>query len=216
MSDRDQLVKSFWEHRAKLDEAGAARWHPSHLPLDVDLLGRLCQPGQRVLDLGCGRCDLANWLVLERGAIVHAVDAQPEFLAHAVRHPDLTVEIGDVRTYQLRGPFDGVLLFGVITSVIDPAVRSQLYARVADGLAPDGFFLVKSQFGIEGDVEVDTTSETLGHRYYAIYPDLDSEVARLAAHFHVDVLDVYPRELSPHANTRFRHLLCRSTRRKGL
>lgn len=202
----DDKVRSFWRERAVSDAPNAARFHDEHTGFDQELLRSLFGKGSRILDLGAGTCDIANWLVTDLGAEVRAVEREAEFLSLAISHPALTTECADVRTYTPQGTFDGVLLFGVIGYLPDPEVRQTLYARIARVLSPNGLLLIKNQFGTESPVEVDTYSPALGSRYYTLYPKLDEETALLAPRFNVDALNIYPPELSPHSNTKFFHI----------
>lgn len=70
----------------------------------LDLLAP--QPGERILDLGCGDGALTEKLVAA-GADVLGVDASPDMIAAAVDR-GLTAEVADAHTLQLSGPFDAV------------------------------------------------------------------------------------------------------------
>src|SRR5688572_30299404 len=66
------------------------------------------QPGERVIDLGCGTGHLTGQIA-ERGAGVIGIDASAEMIVKARRaHPAVRFEIGDGRTFELGAGFDAV------------------------------------------------------------------------------------------------------------
>jgi trans-aconitate methyltransferase len=92
-------------------------WNPSHYDragafvpkLGADLIELLApQPGERVLDLGCGTGDLTAKLA-ECGARVTGVDASTEMVNEARRkHPSLDFNLGDGQELRFEQEFDGV------------------------------------------------------------------------------------------------------------
>ena len=92
-------------------------WNPSHYDragafvpkLAADLIELLApQPGERVLDLGCGTGDLTAQLA-ERGARVIGLDASTEMVNEARRkHPTLDFVVGDGQELRFEQELDGV------------------------------------------------------------------------------------------------------------
>src|SRR5262245_15350099 len=81
--------------------------------LGASILERLApQPGERILDLGCGDGTLTVKLV-ERGAEVIGVDASPEMLA-AARDRGLDARLMDVRQLTFDAEFDAVFSNAVL------------------------------------------------------------------------------------------------------
>lgn len=204
-------IAEFWRRRGEMDHASAARFHNTHTRFDQALLKSHCASGSKVLDLGAGTLAIANWLVSDLKAVVHAVDNQSNFFKAALDDPRLTLEVADVRDYVPAARYDAVLLFGVIQHLIVADERASLYQRCAKALELGGVFIVKSQFGLRGAVEVNGYSDDLGMDFYSLYPALNDEVAMLESAFPiVSVEDIFPPDLSPHENTKFRHILCRN------
>ncbi len=208
----DEIIAQFWHERARRGGQNAARFHSSHTQYDCGFLEHFCYAGSRVLDLGCGTLTLGNWLVAERGARVHGVDGQQDFLDHAIRHPDLTTECADLRTYRPNSMFDVVLMFGVIHYIICIKERSVLYENLRNYIVENGYLIIKSQFGILEAVEVNKYLDEISGQYYSLYPYLNQEVDLLSKLYDVSVHDLYPSDMSPHENTRFFHLVCRAKR----
>ncbi len=207
-AEHEACVRAFWRSRSALRSVDAARFHSEHAAYDLAMIAGLCIEGGRVLDLGCGACAVANWLVHELAVSVHAVDYMPRFLEHEARHPALTTEVGDARTYHCARTFDCVLSLGVITYIRDDKERRAMYENCRSMLAADGVLFVKAQLGVHKPVHVDDYSEQLGAHYIATYPQIDDEVRLLAEVFdsEVTVTDPYPAALNPHADTRFYYL----------
>jgi cyclopropane fatty-acyl-phospholipid synthase-like methyltransferase len=191
-----------------MESSRATRFHSEHDVYDILAVTALCAPGARVLDLGCGACVIANWLAVNQGATVHAVDYMPDFLTHAIDDPRLTTAVGDARTYRSDARFDVILSLGVLTYIVEREDRRAMYENCLAMLAPGGTFFLKSQFGVCETVTVDTYSEQLEARYVSRYPWLDDEVALLESVFDspVAVTDPYPSELNVHDNTHFYYL----------
>ncbi|MBL0212923.1 MAG: methyltransferase domain-containing protein [Myxococcales bacterium] len=95
------------------------------------------QPGDRVLELGCGT-GLMTRLLLDRGAIVTSVDRSEPMLARArVRAPEATFLVSDVLAFEPPGRFDRVI-FSYILHELPAAARARALALARSALAPGG------------------------------------------------------------------------------
>jgi SAM-dependent methyltransferase len=93
-------------------------------------------PGERVLDVGSGKGELANDLVLRSGATVVGIDHDPSHLAFArsrFTHERLSFEGGDALERLPEGPFDVVVLSNVLEHIED---RSGLLRRIVAEARP--------------------------------------------------------------------------------
>jgi trans-aconitate 2-methyltransferase len=118
-----------WEHGAAL----------------LDLLRP--QPGQRVLDLGCGTGHLTAQLAAA-GAEVLGIDRSAEMIAQARRnHPQLRFQVADARDFSFPAPFDAVLSNAVLHWIRPP---EQVVGCVRRALKPGGRFV--AEFGGRGNV----------------------------------------------------------------
>jgi SAM-dependent methyltransferase len=92
--------------------------HPKHrLTRYHDFFVERVEPGERVLDIGSGKGELAHDLVVRAGAKVVGVDHDPSHLAFARSHyggPDLEFRSGDVLEALPDGHFDVVVLSNVL------------------------------------------------------------------------------------------------------
>lgn len=145
---------------------GRFAWHFTRGKLDGDpaftaLLARgLIAEGDRVLDLGCGRALLANWL--DAACALHAagdwpadLPAPPRIAAYRgieLRPRDVerardampahaSIEQGDVRSVEF-GSADRVLILDVL-HYIDVAAQNDVLSRVRDTLSPAGVLLLR-------------------------------------------------------------------------
>lgn len=106
------------------------------------------EPPRRVLDIGCGRGELAQWFA-ERGAEVVAVDYSAAAIelarAGVADRSELAERITFVCASALTAPLEGAFDLVVASDVVEhlaPGELAQLYARVASVLAPAGRFVV--------------------------------------------------------------------------
>jgi len=92
--------------------------HPKHrLTRYHDFFVERVQPGERVLDIGSGKGELAHDLVVRAGARVVGVDHDPNHLAFArshYAHADLEFRAGDVLESLPGGRFDVVVMSNVL------------------------------------------------------------------------------------------------------
>lgn len=105
------------------------------------------QPGERILDLGCGTGQLAAEIAA-RGAEVIGLDASPEMIEQARRsYPQLRFMVGDAADFRLAAPCDAVFSNAVIHWVPD---HEGVARAVAGALKPGGRFV--AEFGGRGNV----------------------------------------------------------------
>jgi trans-aconitate methyltransferase len=105
------------------------------------------QPGERILDLGCGTGHLTAQIA-ESGALVTGADRSAEMIAAArVAYPNLKFEIADARDLPFREEFDAVFSNATLHWVqeAEEALRS-----IQRALRPGGRFI--AEFGGKGNI----------------------------------------------------------------
>ena len=111
----------------------------------VDLLAP--QPGDRILDLGCGTGPLTK-RIADAGADVVGVDASPAMVAQArASYPGLSFDVADATTMAFDRPFDAVFSNAVLHWVRPPA---RAIERMAAALRPGGRLVL--EMGGRGNV----------------------------------------------------------------
>lgn len=110
----------------------------------LDLL--TAEPGERVLDLGCGTGDLAAEIAAH-GAVVHGVDGDAAMIATAeAKHGGAdgapTFEVADGHAFTVARPFDAVFSNAALHWMTRP---DDVLARVREALVPGGRFV--AEFG---------------------------------------------------------------------
>lgn len=105
------------------------------------------QPGERILDLGCGTGALSAEIA-RAGAEVVGVDADANMIASARRlHPTVTFQQADAHAFTTQEPFDAVFSNAALHWMVRPAavVRS-----VQAALKPGGRFV--AEMGSRGNI----------------------------------------------------------------
>jgi SAM-dependent methyltransferase len=140
------------------------------------------QPGERILDLGCGDGTLTA-RIAQSGARVIGLDASPELVAAAVAK-GLDARLGDGRALGFSGEFDAVFSNAALHWMNDPdAVLDGVYRA----LVPGGRFV--GEFGGHGNVAAISTAllaalgvERAPSRLPWYFPTADEYTQRLRAH----------------------------------
>lgn len=125
------------------DYTSVGSFVPAHGAFILESLA--VQPGERVLDVGCGDGSLTAQLQ-ESGARVVGIDASEALVAHA-RSRNLEVLLGDVLTMQFAEEFDAVFSNAVLHWVLDAPGAARAMWRA---LRPGGRMAV--EFGGFGNI----------------------------------------------------------------
>ena len=152
------------------------------------------QPGERILDIGCGEGTLTERIV-RAGAIVVGVDASEDMVA-AAKARGLDARLIDAEHLPFEREFDAVFSNAALHWVRD---HDAMLAGVHRALLPGGRFV--AEFGGHGNIAAIQVAirsvlahrgwETNIHRYYATPEEYS---ARLTEHgFTVDRIDLIPR-----------------------
>ncbi len=154
------------------------------------------QPGERVLDLGCGDGALTE-KIAATGATVVGVDAGPDMIA-AARGRGLDAHVVDGHALTFAHEFDAVFSNAALHWMTEP---DAVIAGVARALKPGGRFV--GEFGGHGNVATITVALVAalqrrgidGHaRRPWYFPTPDAYRAKLEAHgFRVDTAELFPR-----------------------
>ena len=104
------------------------------------------QPGERILDLGCGTGHLTA-KIAEAGAHVVGVDRSPEMIRQAKeKYPSLRFEVMDAREISLDGTFDAIFSNATLHWIKEP---EQVIAGIKKSLRHGGRFV--AEFGGKGN-----------------------------------------------------------------
>lgn len=116
--------------------------HPKHrLTRYHDFFVERVRPGERVLDVGCGKGELAYDLADRAGARVTGIDFDSDYLAFARErfgHPNVQLVEGDATRSLPGGRFDVVVLSNVLEHI---AERSALLRTIVERARPDRVLL---------------------------------------------------------------------------
>jgi cyclopropane-fatty-acyl-phospholipid synthase len=127
----------YWAQAEDLEGAQSAK-----LELICDKLA--LEPGQRVLDVGCGWGGFAEHAARTRGVEVLGITVSREQAAFArERCADLPVAIQLEDYRKVHGKFDRVVSVGMFEHV-GQKNYAEFFTRIADWLAPDGLCLLQT------------------------------------------------------------------------
>jgi len=123
--------------------------HPDVPEIDGSLLDLLApQPGERVLDLGCGP-GLHAARICAAGSEVVGIDVDAEMIEQARRNnPRLRFEVADARDFTCAEPYDAVYCKSMLHWIKQP---EQVIACVRRALKPGGRFV--ADFGHRGGLQ---------------------------------------------------------------
>jgi trans-aconitate methyltransferase len=109
------------------------------------------QPGERILDLGCGTGQLTE-KIAQTGAETIGIDNSPSMIEKAKQNfPQLRFEVGDGRSFQVDNPLDAVFSNAVLHWIKEASlVINSVQAELKSG----GRFVV--EFGGKGNVNAIT------------------------------------------------------------
>lgn len=106
------------------------------------------QPGERILDWGCGTGDLAA-AIAEYGAVVTGIDASPEMISAArSKHPQLEFVQADGQSFRADVPADAVFSNAALHWLQDAQGAA---ASIAASLRTGGRFI--AEFGGQGNID---------------------------------------------------------------
>jgi trans-aconitate methyltransferase len=172
------------------------REHAPYVPsLGAAVLDLLApQPGERILDLGCGDGTLTQQIV-ERGATVVGIDSSPQMIdaAHA---RGLDVRLLNAEALPFNQEFDAVFSNAALHWIRD---HDALLDGVARALRPGGRFVAEcgghgNVAAIEVAVRAVLARRRLPSRIDRYYPTDDEYRDRLSTHgFRVAVISLIPR-----------------------
>jgi trans-aconitate methyltransferase len=170
--------------------------HGAFVPqLGTDALDLLApQPGERILDLGCGDGTLTAEIAA-RGARVTGIDASPELIA-AARAKGIDARLADARNLTFEAEFDAVFSNAALHWMGEP---DRVLAGVHRALVPRGRFA--GEFGAHGNVAAICTAllAVLGERATArplpwYFPTPAEYADRLSANgFTIERIHAFPR-----------------------
>jgi len=111
--------------------------HPKHrLTRYHNFFIERIQPGERILDIGCGIGTVAYDIAENTGGVVVGIDLNPQSILLAqnkYRHPRLTFEVGDALVSLPDGSFDTVILSNILEHLPD---RTVLIKKILEKLNP--------------------------------------------------------------------------------
>ena len=111
------------------------------------------QPGESILDLGCGTGQLTE-KIAQAGAEVMGVDSAPAMIEKAKEnYPHIRFDVADATNFQVKQPFDAVFSNAVLHWVkqADNAIAS-----IHKSLKPGGRFV--GEFGGKGNIKAIVTA----------------------------------------------------------
>ena len=105
------------------------------------------QPGERVLDIGCGPGQLTA-KIAQSGAEVLGIDVSPSMIKRARKnYPQIAFEVIDATHMEFNAEFNAVFSNAALHWILKPV---EVVSRIRNALKPGGRFL--AEFGGEGNI----------------------------------------------------------------
>jgi SAM-dependent methyltransferase len=118
-----------WNSLAQRMDSWSSQGKYYHRRLE-EVFGYLVPPGQRVLEIGCGKGDLLAALKPGFGV---GVDFSVDMVRRAsARHPELRIVRADAHALPLEGPFDAIILSDLVNDLWDVERVFAEVVRLAD------------------------------------------------------------------------------------
>ncbi len=133
------------------------------------------QPGERILDLGCGTGHLTA-KIAEAGARVLGIDSSPAMIAQARRnYPRLKFALADAHRYRTDAPFDAVFSNAALHWMLDAEAVAE---SISLALRPGGRFV----FEMGGRGNIATIDPVLDTQIRNYYPSIGEYAVILESH----------------------------------
>lgn len=140
------------------------------------------QPGETILDLGCGAGQLTNEIAA-KGAHVTGIDSAPSMVAQSrINYPNVVFQLADACTMTFDNQFDAVFSNAVLHWVRPPEIAAHNIARA---LKPGGRFIC--EFGGKGNV-ASILKVAAGHTPDWFYPSI-AEYSKILEASGLEVLE---------------------------
>ena len=143
------------------------------------------QPGEEIVDLGCGTGQLTEKIAAS-GAKVVGLDSDRAMITQAQsNYPNIPFQVADATNFELENPADAIFSNAVLHWVTDAEAA---VSQIAKSLKPGGRFV--AEFGGHGNVKtiIDALSEVTGKVLRPWYFPTIAEYASLLESNHLEVV----------------------------
>lgn len=170
---------------------------------DSKFILKYADSNTEILDLAAGTGLIINKLYKNVKKIV-AVEQFKEFTKFIEKSENIEIENLNIFDYNPKQLFDIISLFGIMHYFGKDESRI-IYEKYKKFLKPHGKLIVKNQFGVKEDVNVEGFSEELKTDYYAQYRHIEKEtkILKELGYKNITVTDIYPPECNRWENTHF-------------
>ena len=171
--------------------------------LDADFILKYSNKDTSILDIGSGTGLIINKIYDKVKSIV-AVELFENLSKYIVKSNNVTIINENIFNFNTDEKFDLVTIFGVM-NYTDEEESLIIYEKYKEYIKDNGQIIIKNQFGVNDDVNVDGFSDELGKYYYSQYRHIDKEVNNLKklGFKNIKVIDIYPKECNRWDNTHF-------------
>ena len=142
------------EKTCKITKNGASDF----TDIDAKFIAKYLKSGSCILDLGSGSGLTVNKLSKNSDINIVAVEAFKEFSHYIKEKENVEVVNADIRNFITDKKFDLISFFGIM-HYFNEEEANGIYNKYVKYLKPNGYFIVKNQFGVKEDVVVSGFSQ---------------------------------------------------------
>ena len=171
--------------------------------IDAAFILKYADNNASILDLGSGTGLIVN-KIYNKVKSIDCIEPIEDFSKYIVKSDNVKVINKNMFDFNTDAKFDLITVFGVL-HYFNKDEAMKIYRKYFNYLKKQGTIIIKNQFALKEDVNIQGFSKELKSNYYAQYRNIDSEISILQeiGYTNIKKFDIYPPESNRWDNTHF-------------